>query len=274
MSRRLMTIFGIVAAICGYLFIGENQRYFMLPAAITGGLFVITWVMQHQIDWVWYQRFPPNLDESMQKLYSKTNAFYRNLTTTEKLKFGERAALYVKAKEFIGQGQEKVAEDLKFMVAFYAALLTWNQSEYLFEEYDRIVYYLHPFLTPNHNERVHTYEVEHGDGTIILSIDELVMGFLSPGKYYQTGLHAMAEAYFACYEIKKFPGEDENIWFDLEQISGVSREKIESHIGMKQDDPRPVIVHHFISYAEKFAEKSPALYAELVGHFGQGSIAH
>lgn len=272
MTRRLLTVFGIVAVFCGYLFLGENKRYFMLPAAIAGMLFIVTWVIQHQIDWAWYKRHPPKLDKSMQRLFAKTSVFFRNLTEQEKVNFGRRVALYVIAKEFIGQGQEKVAEDLKYMVAFYAILLSWNREDYLFKEYDRIVYYLHPFLTPNHSEEVHTYEVEHTDGSIILSIDELVGGFMFPGKYYQTGLHAMAEAYFACYTVKNFPKFGDNIWSDLEEISGVSKEKIESHIGLIQEDPRPMIVHHYMTYPDKFAEKSPKLYADLREHFGHGSL--
>ncbi len=263
-----MTVFGIVAVFCGYLFLGENNRYFMLPAGIAGVFFIVTWVLQHQIDWVWYKRHPPKLDASMRKLFEKTNAFFRDLSEEEKVEFGKRVSLYVIAKEFIGQGQNKVAEDLKYMVAFYAILLSWKREDYLFNEYDRIVYYLHPFMTPNFNEQVHTYEVEHTDGTIILSVDELVTGFLSPGKYYQTGLHAMAEAYFTCYSVDDFPVLDDNIWNELEQISGVTKERIENHLGMKQDDPRFMVVHHYISYADKFAERSPDLYTALSVHFG------
>jgi len=239
-----------------------------MPAGIAGILFIVTWMMQHQIEWAWYKRFPPKLDDSMYQLFDKTSVFFRSLTKEEQTRFGERVSLFVKAKEFFGQGMEKVAEDLKYMVAFYAILLTWNREDYLFDEYDRIVFYLHPFLTPNHNEHVHTYEVEHTDGTIILSVDQLVMGFLSPEKYYQTGLHAMAETYFACYLIKDFPVVDDNIWSDLEEISTISKERIENHIGVKQKDPGPMVVHHFISYAGKFEEKLPILYAALRGQFG------
>jgi glucose-regulated metallopeptidase M90 len=268
MSRRLMTVFGAVAIVCGYLFLGENNRYFMLPAGIAGLLFIVTWVMQHQIDWAWYERHPQKLDDSMQKLYEKSSGFYRSLKDEEKAKFGKRATLYVQAKEFIGMGQDKVAEDLKFMVAFYAILLTLNRENFLYHEYDRIVFYLHPFLSPNYNERVHTYEVEHTDGTIILSVDELVTGFMSPSKFYQTGLHSMAEVFFACYAVEDFPEFGDRIWSDLEQISGVSLERIEKHVGMKQDDPRLVVVHHYIAYAEKFAEISPVLFATLLRFFG------
>lgn len=271
MSRRLLTIFGAIAVICGYLFLGEKIASMLVPAIIAGLLFIITWAFQHKIDWMWYQRHPPKLDASMHKLFSKRSPFYRGLTEKQKKEFGQRVSRYVLAKEFIGQGHDKVAEDLKYMVAYYAILLAWNRDDYLLPEYDRIVFYLHPFLSPNHNEHVHTYEVEHTDGTIILSIDELVMGFLSSDKYYQTGLHAMAEAYLACYPVENFPELNDDIWDDLKRISGFSKEKIESHIGLKQEDPRPMVVHHYISYADKFAEDSPDLYKALQEHFGHVS---
>ena len=270
MSRRLLTIFGALALVFGSLFLGEAIQYMMIPAGIAGLLFIVTWSTQYKIDGMWYERHPPELDASMQKLFEKSSAFYRNLTDEKKKKFGERVSLYVIVKEFIGQGQDKIAEDLKYMVAFYVVLLTWNRDDYLIPNYDRIVFYLHPFLTPHHNEDVHTYEVEHTDGTIILSIKELVMGFLSPDKYYQIGLHAAVEAYLACYSVEDFPELNDDIWEKLEAISGFSKEKIESHIGLKQDDPRPMVVHHYISYADKFVEKSPDLYLALRDYFGHG----
>ncbi len=244
----------------------------MLPAGFAGLLFIVTWSMQYKIDLMWYERHPPKLDKSMQRLFMKSSTFFRSLTDERKAEFGSRVALYVIVKEFIGQGQSKVAEDIKYMVAFYAILLSWNREDYLLPEYDRIVFYLHPFLTPNHNEHVHTYEVEHTDGTIILAVNELVMGFLSPDKYYQTGLHAMAETYLACYSVDNFPKLDDDILSRLEIISGFSKEKIDGHIGLKQEDPRPVVVHHFISYPDKFAENLPELYAALLEHFGHTSV--
>lgn len=156
-----------------------------------------------------------------------------------------------------------VSEDLKHVIAYYSIMLAWKQTEPLMKEYDRIVFYPHPFLTPHYGEQVHTYEVEHVDGTVILAADQFMAGFLKPGVYYQTGLHATAEVFRALYMSDDdiiFAG---NIWEILEKISGVSKATVEQHTGMAQEDPWPVVIHHFYSYPEKFRDYASELYSDV-----------
>jgi hypothetical protein len=186
------------------------------------------------------------------------------LSEDDKAEFSRLIGLYLADKEFISMAKGDVGEDLKHVMAFYSIMLAWKQSEPLMKNYDRIVFYPHPFLTPHFGEQVHTYEVEHVDGTIILAADQFMAGFLKPGVYYQTGLHAAAEVFHALFMSEHHISFDSGIWELLEQISSVSRATIEQHTGMAQEDPWPVVIHHLYSYPSRFKNLAPRLYADVM----------
>ena len=259
MSRRLLILFAVTAVILGYLFFMEKNRYMGIPMGIFVTLGIITWVLQHQIDWWWVNIRPPRLPKEVHQLFSLKLPFYREMSPEQQQDFGKNVGLYVTSKDFISMGKENVPDDVKHMVAAYAVILSHAKKNVLMDGYDRIVFYQHPFLTPHYGEQVHTYEVEHADGTVILALDQFAAGFLSPGKYYQTGWHALAEVYHALFMTHvDYPPELN--WSALEEISNVPKSKIEEHTGMAQEDPWPVAIHHYFSYPEKFEATSPKLH--------------
>ena len=259
MSRRLLVIFAVTAVILGYLFFMEKNRYMGIPMGIFVTLGIVTWVLQHQIDWWWINLRPQKLPQEIHQLFELKLPFYRDMEPEIQGDFGRKVGLYVTSKDFIGMGKEKVPDDVQYMTAAYAVTLGHAKANYMLDGYDRIVFYKHPFLTPHYGQQVHTYEVEHADGTVILAMDQFVAGFLNPGTYYQTGWHAMAEVYHALNMANVDYPKDLN-WDILEQISGVSKSKVEEHTGMAQEDPWPVAVHHYFSYPSKFEHKAPKLH--------------
>jgi hypothetical protein len=212
----------------------------VIPLAIFIGIGLIVYVSQHQINWWWYQYFPPKLDPEIKKLYQKTQPFFRNLSEEEQQLFGTRSKLFVEAKEFLGKGIEDVPEDLKYIVAFYAVGVTFQSPVFLFKGYDRIVFYPHPFLSPNYPDHVHSCEVEHEDGTIIYSVEQLMASFFQPEKYYPVGGHPFAEILTAN------PASNKKIkvctWKEIESISGFSKDSIDAFIGLEQTNSEVVSI--------------------------------
>jgi hypothetical protein len=229
---------------------------------ISATALLFTWILQHPIDAWWARRSPYKLSREMRSIF-ETKPFYARLSEEEKSEFARRLGLYLVDKEFISMAKSDVSEDLKHVMGYYSIMLAWKQTEPLMKEYDRIVFYPHPFLTPHYGEQVHTYEVEHVDGTVILAADQFMAGFLKPGVYYQTGIHATAEIFRALYMSDDDITFDSDIWDVLEKISGVSKATVEQHTGMAQEDPWPVTIHHFYSYPAKFREIAPGLHSKV-----------
>lgn len=262
MSRRLLYIFFAITGLLAYFYFAENIQYLAIPMGISATALLFTWILQQPIDSWWARRSPYRLDREMRSLYER-NAFFAELPEEEKIEFERRIGLYLVDKEFISMSQGDVGEDLKHVMAYYSIMLGWKQSEPLMKEYDRVVFYPHPFLTPHYGEQVHTYEVEHVDGTIILAADQFMAGFLQPGVYYQTGLHAAAEVFRALYMSEDDIKFEDDIWETLERISGVPKATVEQHTGMAQEDPWPVAIHHLYSYPSKFKSTAPGLHVDI-----------
>lgn len=155
-------------------------------------------------------------------------------------------ARWIMKKDFINKNDQKAPEDVKYMLAFYAVMLTLHQENFLYDGLDRIVFYHHPFLSPAHTDDVHIAEVEAEDGTMIISVPHLIKGHMEQG-YYNIALHMMADAYQKLY-LKSELKWDETIWTVLEDISSISKDSIEAYVGLPVNDPWPVAVHHQYVY--------------------------
>ena len=265
-ARRLLTISLLFTAVSGYLYYFQHQRWCIWVLIVGVLLTMSTYIFQHQLNWWWYQRYPPGLPEEIQRMYTKASAFYRSLNPADKALFDLRARLFVESKEFIPQGFESVPEDVKYIVAFYAVLVTLKQKSYLFNDSQRVVIYPHPFLSPNFPDQIHTYELENEDGTIIFSLEQLAAGFLNPSKFYQTGLHAFGELYALEFLKSVTPGEPDAIWAELSRLSDWSHQRVEEITGLAQPSPVPVMIYHWFSYHDRMQKDAPKMY-QTVSHW-------
>ncbi len=263
LSRRILTLSILTVVVSGYLYFFNHIAGFIW--VLSAGILVAmsAYIFEHQINWWWYGKYPPALHPEMQKMYLRAGAFYNTLDEAERKTFDTRARLFVEAKEFIPQGFSEVAEEIKYMIAYYAIMITFRKQDYLFNPYHRIVVYLHPFLTPNIPDQVHTYEIEHDDGTLIFALEQLTPGFINPTKFYQTGLHAFAELFTLQYLSNEVVADPESTWASLTEIGQKSRESIEDFTGLAQTNPVPVMIHHWFTFRETMLRTYPELYEKI-----------
>jgi hypothetical protein len=171
---------------------------------------------------------------------------FGKMDPSQQLLMEDRMKRWIIRKEFINKNEHDAPEDIKYILAYYAILLTIHQEDYLFKKTDRIVFYHHPFLTPGHEDDAHILEVESEDGTIILSVAHVLKGHAEKG-YYNLALHGMAEAFNQEY-VNETIRWSEDIWERLEAASTISKQTIEDYIGLPVEDPFPVCVHHMLTY--------------------------
>ncbi len=263
LSRRILTIIGLVLAISAWRVFFESDGRFMLPLVICILAGVIGYTFHHQIDWWWARKSQPVLPAPMRAMLHQSSQFIHQISPEDREKFEKRMALWVAAKDFIGKGIDKFPEDIKYITAIYPVLLSFYREHFLYEGLDRMVYYPHAFLTPHIPDDVHCYEVEDEDGVMIFSTEQMMVGHMQPKKYYNILIHAFAEAHR-----RKFPGESyprlpQDIWNILKRISFIPKGKLDDFIGIVQDDPWPVVVHHYFVYPEAFKGVAPALFTQV-----------
>jgi hypothetical protein len=256
LSRRILTLSLLVTAVSAYLYFFKNIGGYVW---LLGFGFVTTmcaYVFQHQINWWWYRRYPPAIADEVRHLYLR-HAFYAGLDSEKARKFEMRAALFVESREFIAQGIPDVPEDVKFIVAYYAVMVSFFREDYLFEPYKRIVIYSHPFLSPDYPEQIHTYELEHEDGTMIFALEQLNAGFLNPIKYYQTGLHAFAE--LLTYQSPPPPviSDVVPVWDGIATLTPWTKSTIEDFTGLHQPGVIPSLTHVWFSHGHELKSRYP-----------------
>ena len=234
-------------ALCGYFIFFKDRDDMVFPLAISLLILVIAYTFQFQIDQLMIRGVPQKLDGDMRSMLRHTAPHFFKMTVLQQQMAEDRMSRWVIKKDFHNKNEQDAPEDVKYILAWYAILLTIHQEDFRYDAVDRIVFYHHPFLSPLHPDDVHIAEVEPEDGTLIISVPHLIRGHMEKG-LYNVALHAMAQAYAVCY-IKEPIQWPDDIWDQLEAISSIPRDRIEAYIGLPLDDPWPVAVHHQVTYA-------------------------
>lgn len=260
LSRRILTVLLLATCIFAILIFVQGMEQFSIPLAICILLIVPVYIFQHQLNWWFYQKFPPTLPASMHKMFLMTSQFYQSLKREQQDVFGRSVRMFVEAKEFIEKGMDDFPEDVKYIVGYYAVRSIWPDTNELFENYGRIVVYPHPFLTPNDPEIVHTVEVEHEDGTLIFSMEHLLASYFRREKFYQIGFHAFADVLLRS-RLQDFPEPPGDLWERLNQHWHISQQVVSDFIGLPVKDNRIVMLSVYLRHPRKAEHVFP----ELIG---------
>ena len=263
MSRRILVLSGLGVAISGYYVFFKDRDDLIILFAICLLVGVIGYIFQYQIDQLMMRGVPQKLDSAMRGMLIHTSPQFRELHQTHQQLVEDRMKRWVMKKDFIQKNDQDAPEDVKYILAYYSILLTLQQKEFLYTDLDRVAFYHHPFLSPAHPDDVHIAEVEREDGTLIISVPHLIKGHLEKG-YYNIGLHLMADAFQQIYLEEKIVWHPD-IWIQLEEISGMSRDSIEAYIGLPLDNPWPVAVHHQVVFHNAQIEEVTSRLPQLAG---------
>ncbi|MBK8922538.1 MAG: zinc-dependent peptidase [Saprospirales bacterium] len=212
-----------------------------------------------QINWWWYRRHPLPLPFALRQLLERFCVFYRSLDSFEQQRFRDRAGLFIIGTEWTPMAwpEETVPPDVQLALAAQAVTLTFHRPEFLFAQFEKVVVYPYPFPSPEY-DFVHASELYEPDGCLLFSAEQLLHGFVQPGMFYNIGLHEYAKAFILSYPTEPYPdfsGSAE--WAGLQAISQMSREHIESVIGLAGVEALPVAIHHYFVFPEKFRAGLP-----------------
>jgi hypothetical protein len=267
-SRILSIPFAVLALVFLYLTWEVDTRYswYIVPQVL---IIALIYVLAPQINWWWYQQRPPDLKPKIRLLIERHLPYYQRLAAPEQDRFRKRAALYVHAQDFKPQGLEIVPEDLKAAAAACAVQLTFGQKDFLLPRFEHIIFYPHPFPSPQFPENFHASEIYEPDGVILFSAEQFMPGFLQPRQYYNIGLHEYAKAFMASYPDLEYPELPADIWGRLERISGMSQAAIQRWINLKEISPQAAAIVHFFTYPEAFQAALPELYEQYARVFNQ-----
>ncbi|MBK6620777.1 MAG: zinc-dependent peptidase [Saprospirales bacterium] len=244
----------------------EKYAVYIIPPVV---LLAVLIVFSPQIDWLMAKREPPELDPQIRKLLHQVSPFYTQLNPELKKRMRDRIGLLKMTFDFKPQAMEQVPEDIKAIVAYYAALLTFSFDKFLFSPFETVIIYKGPFPTPQFPQHWHICETFEEDGVLLFSADHLLKGFFQPAQYYPIGLHEMAHAFVLKNKHLSFPDPGDSVWEDIRQVSGVDRERLSKYIGLPEISPLLVSITYFFTLPARYKAVRPDLYASFSNIFQQ-----
>jgi len=269
MPARILSIpFVLGALIFLYLTWEVDTRYsaYIVPFVI--GLALI-FTLSPQINWWWYQRYPPDLTGKLRGLLERFLPYYQRLAEPEKKRFRHRVALYVEANDFMAKGMDEVSPDLKVVAAACAVQLTFGKQTFLMNAFEHLIFFPQPFPSPQYPENYHASEIYEEDGAILFSAEQLMKGFFTPHKFYNIGLHEYAKVFERSFPDLAFPALPDAHWQELQQISGFTHEWIREWVNLDDIPLRAVSITHFFTFPQQFYALLPELYEQYASLFNQ-----
>lgn len=273
-SIATILIIPFAAAFVYIMYIGFNNsdylnpiNYWLLPLLL---IVVIIFLFTPQINHWWHKRNPPKLAGSIIRWLDSHSSFYYGLTGEDKSKFRDRLSIHLESRAFnlMREEQENLPEDFKAIIAHNLIQLTFGLDDYLLDPYERVVVYNHAFPSPK-KKFLHTVEVDHEDGVILLSTEHLFPAMLNKRDFYNVGLHAYIEAYLNKHSRIKLPVMPNELYVKLEAISQHQLDKVRETIGYEVENKHIIAINYFFTFPAKFKEVLPDLYENYASIFEQ-----
>ena len=266
-----------LAALClillgGVLYLTTGEVYsslFVFPAMAAAAAYTLA----PQLRWWHWQRHAPDLPTELAPLLDRF-ARYRRLDLAGKREFRRRTFLLREATHFRGMApiEEKVPIDVQYMVAASAATLTFPRPEFQLKDIETVVFYLHHFPTPRH-EQLHVAEFYGPDGAIIYTLNVFLRSVVEPDKYPQLGYYAYAQALLYVDAWLNDELAPHLLGYaDIEEITDFSEPALREYLGLEPDlAALTLTVYH--SHHECLRALRPAVFTALEALFGNTAPA-
>jgi Mlc titration factor MtfA (ptsG expression regulator) len=253
-TNKIAFPFAMMALLFLYLSwkVDESYSIWIVPFLV---IIAILFLSSPHINWWWWQRYPPDLEPHYTEFLEKNQKFYREMEEDQKKNFRTRVFLMRNGIDWtaVAFPEDNVPDDVKLAIATQASRLTLKKAPFLFDQFEKVVVYPRPFLSPEYPFN-HSSELYSADGCLIFSADEAMHGFMQEGKTYNVVLHEYAKAFKINFPEVKLPTflEDAATWEKLELVSKMSRKDIETTIGIAGVEAMPVAIHHYFVFKKQF----------------------
>lgn len=224
------------------------------------------YVMHRDLDNWWIQRNPRKLPKGMVRFINDHIPLYRVMSKDQRSFFDKEVSIYLDTATFLPQGFEKVPEDIKVVVAAFGHLLAAFQPKWIkkIQSYNTVVFYRHPFPSPQFPNHLHSSEMFEDDHVLLFSTDHFMKAFRFPQQYFNSAL----------YEWIKVVLTDEPITLDIDienlpPVSGFQNEIIVQYIGLPEEEINwtAIAATYFFLYPVRFKMQLEAHYVSFTEYF-------
>lgn len=268
LSRFLIFIFGLMAVMALYFSWSIDARYsfWIIPPAI---LTAAALVLAPQIDWWWAKQKQPRTDVQIVKLLESKMPFFHHSPSAVKMFLLHRIELFIRAFDWIPQGFETIPADAQYVVCAYSVQLTHLKEKFLFQNWEKLVFYKHPFPSPQYPRNLHNSEIFIEDRVVIFNIQALMAGFLDPNTHFPVGLYELGRVYCHSFKVNLTDALNTFSESDFEKISEKHWNWVTGGIGLESIDPDGLAVVGYYQFNEKMKIIRPDIFEKCAKEFGE-----
>ena len=237
LSRIIAFPFAVIAGILIYLSAsGKMPRaeyWLVLPILFL----VLIFIMHHKIDEYGFQKFGIKLDKGALRWLARFDPFYGEITDSERKFFQTELALWLRRREFIFKSDESLPEEAKLMVgSAHLHLGHLTQSRDPWDLHERIVFYPHPFLSPQ-IDQIHISEYFQRDEVFIYALDTLLKAQMSPTHYLHPAYYEAAHALVIKHPNASWPEGAQRAQNAVLNLLGFNPDKVNQWLGKPCSTP-------------------------------------
>jgi hypothetical protein len=190
LSRALYSFLGLILGFVLFMVFIQDApewRWGILPVLALGFL---TYIFSSELNHYWLNRYPIEVDEREHIFISRHLSFYASLSPDKQKEFGKQCIQFHRKRDYILQSLPNFPDDLKVLWSAQALVLSYALDLAVsdWDEFDTVVVYPHPFMTPNVDE-VHASETHFDEGVWLFSVDQLIPGMTKPHRFFNIALY-------------------------------------------------------------------------------------
>lgn len=261
LSRLLMIPFAIAAGWLMYEMYFNYQYQYSYYLIIPVVAIAACLALYPQLDAIGYKWWAPKKDLRLERIIANSSPSTHWIKEDDYSNFISSCLTEIRKIDFIGMKVDDIPTDIKVMCIYPGMLIDYLFGTTLIKEYNRVVLYKHPFPSPQYN-KWHSGEINHEDGVLLFSLEQLIPNYGRPGDFYHIGFDMWIRAFLTRHaELfnKGFLNEDID-W----ELADLDHQKAISYLGLDIVLPRHLNWQAFFNHPEVFKEQSPHNYEHII----------
>ncbi len=266
-SRIILFPIIIAAAVVLYLMIFYYRDYYPPIFIVLVLLTTSVLMVEQKINEWWAGKRKMSADPSLRNFLYTYIPYYKGLTPQQRKDYEHELEKYMLKADFFAKLSDDLPDDIKALACIYPAIFSYQTGINLSKKYKTVVFYPHPFLTPDFSEEVHVSETNLEDGVFIYAIEHLHMGYRGSHFFnvaiYETACAWLNEHLEGRIVKEKCPDREE-----IFKLGTYGDDELSRYFGMPPANDAALLIHHFFVFPENLKKAMPELYESLVDIFG------
>ena len=265
--RRLMVPLALWIMVVLYLaFVEERQgvMIWVIPPAL---LLMVVYIFTHQLNYWYVQRYRPTLDDPLRQFVHRLIPWVIRLEPEVQQRLEERLVEHMEGADYTGMALDTIPEEAKAAVSLAAVIISWQQEKVMLSPFERVVFYKHPFPSPNY-QFLHASETDFTDHVQIYSLEQLMAAWLRPDRFINVAYYEWGRVFQYLFDHKSYPASSPERWHALTRISSQSLDQWKKFTGFEELDFWGVATACFFCFPQRMLETEPTLFQNIREIYG------